>query len=354
MSLKVGVVGMGIGQLHMLSWIGVEGADVTAICETDEAKRTSAANDWGVEAYASIEELIDSGVDVIDICTPPQLHLAHITQCLEADVHVIAEKPLVDSLDSVAKIRVAAEASSARMMPIFQYRFGPGTRKARALVEAGLTGPLFLATSETLWRREPTYYSEAPWRGTWNGERGGSVLSHAIHNHDILAWIGGAPSTLNATVATRVNDIETEDCAVASATTVDGALMSMSATLGATTESSTLRWCFRDVTIESSSSPYDPAADPWTFEFPNSETAERAEEIWAELPDGGSQYTGQFQNFVDCIDSGDEFQVTLADATASLELVTAWYYSARNNVAQSFPIDESHPYWESWMPEDHK
>ena len=33
--LRVGVVGLGIGQMHLLSWIGVEGASVALIADVD-------------------------------------------------------------------------------------------------------------------------------------------------------------------------------------------------------------------------------------------------------------------------------------------------------------------------------
>ena len=78
------------------------------------------------------------------------------------------------------------------------------------------------------------------------------MLSHSIHIHDLLTWIGGPLVELRAMATTRVNDIETEDCAVAIGRTADGALVTMNVTLGAATESSQLVWCFEHVTIESS------------------------------------------------------------------------------------------------------
>jgi predicted dehydrogenase len=39
------------------------------------------------------------------------------------------------------------------------------------------------------------------------GERGGCVLSHAIHNHDLLTWMTGPLVELRAMATTRVNDV---------------------------------------------------------------------------------------------------------------------------------------------------
>ena len=357
--LRVAVVGMGIGQSHLLAWQGVEGASATVFAELDADKRAKGEADWGIPGVASLDELLDPGaahtVDVIDLCTPPALHEEHIVRCLHAGFHVICEKPLVDSVAACGRLALAvdhaAATSGARFMPIFQYRFGDGAARARALIHAGITGRLFTASASTWWRRGRAYYADAPWRGTWDGERGGCVLSHAIHNHDLLTWMAGPLVELRAMTATRVNDVETEDCAVAIGRTADGALITLNVTLGAASESSRLVWHFDNVTMTSSTEAYDPAAGPWNFEFRRSAFAEEAERVWSELAPSGTQYTGQFQGFVDAVSDGTEFPVTLADARASLELVTAWYRSASSGSVEALPLPADHPARESWRPE---
>ena len=357
--LCVGVVGTGIGQLHLRSWLEVDGASVAAIAEIDDERRNKAAIDWGVPGVASLDELLAADspnrVDVVDLCTPPSMHEEQIVRCLEAGVHVICEKPLVDSVAACDRIEGAAElaaaTSGARLMPIFQYRFGDGAAKARALVEAGLCGRLFTASSSTWWRRGRSYYAAAPWRGTWAGERGGTVVSHATHNHDLLTWIGGPLVELRALSATRVNDVETEDCAVAIGRTADSGLVTLNVTLGAATESSRLAWHFDHVTIESSTEAYDPAKGPWTFRFRNGDTEAQAEKLWAAMEPRPRLYTGQFQGFVDALGGSGDFPVTLDDARASLELVTAWYRSSRSGTAETLPLSQDHPDRSSWRPE---
>lgn len=357
--LRIGVVGLGIGQMHLLSWLGVEGAAVTVIADVNEARRTRAAQDWGVTAVESLDALLAAGVDVVDLCTPPAMHEAQIRQCLDAGVHVICEKPLVDSVAACDRLLELTEralaTSGARLMPILQYRFGDGALRARALVEGGLTGRLYTASASTWWRRGRGYYAEAPWRGTWEGERGGSVLTHSIHIHDLLTWIGGPLAEVRALTATRVNDIETEDCAVAIGRTTDGGLMTMNVNLGAATESSRLVWCFEHVTIESSTSPYDPAAGPWTFDFKHPAKAQAAAPVLESVAPTKPLFTGQFQGFVDALrEGGQTFPITLADARASLELVTAWYHSARTGSVETLPLPADHPDRDSWRPEGHR
>ncbi|WP_040493283.1 Gfo/Idh/MocA family protein [Ilumatobacter nonamiensis] len=353
--LRVGVVGLGIGRLHVGAWAEVDGAEVTVVADTAERRRNKAAEVWGIPAVDSLDAVLAAGVDVVDLCTPPRFHEAQIERCLEAGVHVVCEKPLVDSVAACDRLRVVADRagdeSGARLMPIMQYRFGDGARRARALIDAGLVGRLYTASASTWWRRERAYYDSAPWRGTWEGERGGSVLTHAIHIHDLLTFVGGPLSEVRALTATRVNDIETEDCAVAAGRTADGALVTMNVTVGAVTESSRLAWCFEHVMIESSPAPYDPAALPWTFRFADPEVEAEAERVIAALDDRPALFVGQFQGFVDSL-KGDAAQpVDLDDAVASLELVTAWYRSARTGSVEALPLATDDPDRESWRPQ---
>lgn len=353
-NLRVGVVGMGVGQLHLLSWIDVVGADAVALVEPDPVLRRRAADDWGLPSHATLGELLDAGiVDVVDLCTPPAVHEEQIVTCLEAGVHVICEKPLVGSLAACDRLAdVAAGAPrGARLMPVLQYRFGHGAAAARALVDADATGRLFTASAATWWRRDADYWTEAPWRGTWRGAWGGTVVNHALHIHDLLCHIGGRLDRIRAMDATRVDDVEVEDCAVGIGRTVDGALVSMNHTTGAAVETSRLVWNFEHVQIESATDPYHPAGRPWTFHWRDEDARRAGEEVLAAVPHVPDAFTGQFQGFVDALARGTAPPVTLADARAAVELVTAWYHSARHGSVEHLPLGVGHPAYGSWLPQ---
>ncbi|MCB0972153.1 MAG: Gfo/Idh/MocA family oxidoreductase, partial [Acidimicrobiales bacterium] len=272
--LRIGVVGLGVGRLHVLALKRLRPIyDLVAVADPSPARRAQ-ARILGIKAVPDLDSLLALGVDVVDICTPPHLHEAQIVQCLDAGVDVVCEKPLVDSVAAVDRLAEAEARTGRRVAPIFQYRWGAGSQKLRRLIDAGVPGRLLAATSETMWRRGEDYYA-VPWRGTWEGERGGAILSHAIHLHDLLTWLGGAPAEVVARTATRVLDIEVEDTAAAVITTADGALMTAAVTLGAATETSRLRFVFEHLTVESSQSPYKPGAEPWQFHWASKAAAKR-------------------------------------------------------------------------------
>jgi len=350
--LRVAVVGGGIGSSHIRAYKRLsELYDVVAICDIDRDKARQIANDHGIPyATPDIAELcrIDD-LDVIDICTPPHLHYAQIQQVLAAGKHAICEKPLVHSLQAVDDLMVAEAQSGRRVMPIFQYRFGHGLQKVKFLIAAGLAKTAYLSTVETAWRRRTEYYT-VPWRGKWATELGGVLLGHAIHAHDMLCYVVGPIKRVFARAATRVNPIEVEDCASVALEMADGSLAALSATLGSAAEITRHRFCFSGLVAESNSRPYSNSGDPWEF---TGDTPEMEAQIAATLahfeplPEG---FEGQFYRFYHALRTSTELPVTLADARASLELITAMYYSAETGENVELPIGADHPKYASWLP----
>lgn len=335
--LRVGVAGVGIGQAHLLAYVlAPDLFEVVALADPDTERRTRAGADWGVPTVVGVEELLALDLDVIDLCTPPALHEQQCIAALAANRHVICEKPLVFSLESLARIEAAATASAGRIMPIFQYRFAPGIARLKAVVEAGLCGPLRLATSETSWLRGADYYA-APWRGTFAGEGGGAVFGHGTHAHDLISWIAGPLVSISGQTATLVNDIETEDTATGFGRTADGGLVSMAVTLGSMREITRLRFSFEHVAAESCTDPYEPGNEPWTFDWDTTQRAAEAEAVWAEMTPRQSGFSGQLAAFHEAVTTDAPLPVTLADARRALELVGGWYESAQTGVSVNLP-----------------
>ena len=350
--LRVGVVGLGIGAQHAAAWAELsEQFELVALCDLDEARATRAAERFGaVGTYTDFRRLLDEvELDVVDICTPPHLHFEQVQAALASGRHVVCEKPLVRSLAEADALERAESDSGRRLMPIFQYRFGAGVQKLRHLVRNGLTGRAYLSTIETAWRRGAPYYA-VEWRGRWKTELGGVLLSHAIHAHDLLCYVVGPVKSVFARTATRVNPIETEDCASVSLEMADGSLASLSATLGSTVEISRLRFCFEEVTAESSLAPYAPSFEPWSFEAASEESGARIAAALDGFDAGHSLYTGQFERFHRALAAGEVLPVSVADARAALELVTAMYHSAETREVVELPLDSTHPRYESWLP----
>ena len=351
--LTVAVVGMGIGRNHLDAYAALpKHFEIKAVCDLDEAKVKAAAGSFaGSVATTQFADLLAMpALDIIDICTPPDTHRALIEQALRAGKHVICEKPLTGSLADADAIGKAAAASKGTLSPIFQYRFGNGLQKLKHLQSKGICGVPYLSTIETSWRREADYYA-VPWRGKWASELGGCCLTHAIHAHDILSYVNGPVKNVFARATTRVNKIEVEDVAAISVEMANGSLATLAVTLGAAEEISRLRFMFSNLTVESRSvAPYRPGDEPWHFKGMTPEVDARIAVAFAEFKPTEESFAGQLVRIHAGITSGAAMPVTLADARASLELITAIYHSAETGTAVALPLAASHPKYGSWIP----
>src|SRR5205085_3522471 len=101
-TIRVGLAGCGfVSELHMYAYRRVYGVDV-------EVRAVAARGDHVVDfagrhqipsVYRSFRELIaDAELDVVDICTPPNLHTAMIVDAMRGGKHVICEKPFAGYL----------------------------------------------------------------------------------------------------------------------------------------------------------------------------------------------------------------------------------------------------------------
>lgn len=350
-SFKVGVIGGGIGRQHIEGFRALDGRfEITAICDLNLDLARGLAAEFAIPRVTDkLADLLSSDVDIIDVCTPPGSHRRLIEAALDAGKNVVCEKPLVGSLADADAVIARAARSERLVMPIFQYRFAPGYQKLLRLIEREIAGPLHVATVETHWRRGADYYA-VPWRGKWESELGGALLGHAIHAHDMLCGVAGPIAAVSAFTATRVNPIETEDCAAASLRLRSGALASLSVTLGAADDTSRLRFCFRNLTAESALAPYNPGTEPWRFQATSPEIAARIDATLADFSPEPERFAGQFLRLHESLARRAPPPVTLADARASLELVTALYHAASTATVVSLPIGPDHPRYASWRP----
>ena len=348
---NVAVVGCGIGRSHIAEGYArhPDKFRVRTLCDVDEGRLAALGDEFSVPRRTrSFDELVRmDDIDIVDICTPPALHVTQTLAALAAGKQVVCEKPLAGSLAEVDRLIAAEKEAAGRVMPIFQYRFGNGLQKAKRLVDLGIAGKPYLATVETAWKRTPQYY-ETPWRGRWETELGGVLLTQAIHAHDLTTYLMGLVASVFARATTRVNPIEVEDCAVASLVMQSGALASLAATLGSHREISRLRFCFEHVTFESAQAPYWPGDDPWQIVPASREAEGRICDALADHPFVPSRFEGLIGAYHQSLASGARLPVTLADSRCSLELVTALYHSASTGSVVALPIERDHPKYNGW------
>lgn len=350
--IRVAILGAGIGQKHLDGYLSLPDAyRVTTLCDMDTERAAALVGAHPIAVTASIDAVLaDDSIDLVDICLPPHLHYPVAMDALAAGKHVVCEKPLVACLRDADALIAAARKADRLLAPVFQYRFGPAMSQLAALQQAGLTGAPHVASLETHWNRDAAYYA-VPWRGTWAGENGGAVLGHAIHNHDLLACLLGPIARLSAFTTTRVNPIETEDCAAISFQMENGALATSSITLGAASDTTRLRVVFEHLTAESGSTPYAPATGTWTF---TARDPARQPEVDATVAATGpvlAGFPGFFAELARALNGAPNSAVTPEDGRRSIELVAAIYQAARSGTIIDLPLTNAAPLYSGWTPQ---
>ncbi|MGV1753959.1 Gfo/Idh/MocA family protein [Agrobacterium sp. CG674] len=350
---KVCIIGCGIGRSHIAEGYAMhpDKYEVTVLCDLDEARLNAVADEFNVvgRTTSSDELMAMPDIDIIDICTPPAIHTKLVLQALACGKNVVCEKPLTGSLAELDEVVAAEKSAKGMLMPIYQYRYGDGVQQARRIIESGLAGKPYVGTAETLWNRGADYYDN-PWRGRWATELGGVLMTHAIHLHDMLTYLMGPVDRVFARAATRVNAIEVEDCVSASLLMKNGALVSLTTTLGSQEEISRLRLAYEHVTFESNHSAYSPGDGPWRIIPANEEVGAKIEALISDLPPVGRRFDGQMAAFYESLEKGEKPPVTTDDARGSLELIAAIYHSNDTNSDVALPITKGHPKYISWRP----
>lgn len=354
--LKIAIIGCGwVADWHIADGIAKlpEQFELLVACDTDAKRLSDFAERYNVPRTCKrLEDVLAmANVEAVVICTPPAAHYEMVRAALLAGKHVICEKPFARSLAEVDAIVDLERRSAARVMPIFQYRFGDGIARVRHVIASGLAGRHFISSAETAKKRGPDYYA-VEWRGKFATELGGVLLTQAIHIHDLLLWLIGPVKEVACFKTTRVNPIEVEDCAVASLRMVDGSVASLTATLGSARQITRMRLCFENVTFEKQSFDDEssrPGNEPWTV-IPK--THEIGKAIEAKMSEIGPQkiwFARQYELFHEAILTGGPFPVTLSDARASIELITALFASDESGSATRLPINELHPKYHGWI-----
>ena len=151
-------------------------------------------------------------------------------------------------------------------------------------------------------------------------------------------------------MATRVNDIEVEDCAGVVFKMKSGALVTSSVTLGSASDESRLRLCFSDMTAQSSLSPYNPGAQPWTFKARNTAKQSVIDEVVMNHEPHQEGFARQFELAYEAFTHHGITPVTLNDARSSLDIISGIYRSSRTDSTVSLPIARESAEYQGWVP----
>ena len=141
---RVAIVGVGgFGRNHARVYRELARQDgnleLVGVVDSDAARATAVAQEYETAAFASVKELVQSGVQAASVAVPTVEHLKVARELMEAGVDVLVEKPLASSLAEADElIRIAQRAGRVAQVGHLE-RFNPAVRATLPLV----TQPLF-------------------------------------------------------------------------------------------------------------------------------------------------------------------------------------------------------------------
>ena len=199
----IGMIGSGYAAyLHGNGYEKVCGVPIRlkSICDIVESKAREVQARYGYEqACTDFEELLeDPEIDVIDIVTPPFLHVDIIKKALKAGKHVICEKPLTGYfgrpgdvapigktvskrvmydtvMEQMAELREAINRSDKKFFYAENFVYATPVQRAVEIIQGKKNKILFMKGETSL------KGSSSPVAGEWNRTGGGTLTRCGTH-----------------------------------------------------------------------------------------------------------------------------------------------------------------------------
>jgi predicted dehydrogenase len=144
--IKVAIFGTGfMGRVHLEALRRLGMVDVVAVAgrTSDRARQFAAAH--GIEhSTGNYHDLLaNAKIDAVHICSPNSLHFPMATAALEADKHVLCEKPLASSVAEAVGMATLAKERNLANCTLYNVRSYPQIQNVRRMREAGDLGEIY-------------------------------------------------------------------------------------------------------------------------------------------------------------------------------------------------------------------
>lgn len=193
--LSIGFIGAGgISIRHYRDLMATKRARVTAITEPSDAAlirlHTHFPEAKDLPRYTDYRDMLEGEtLDGVVIMSPHVYHYEQIVACLKRGIHVLTEKPMVNSVKHAHAVIARAEEAGRILMIAYQRHCEPVFRYMREVITRGQLGAVqyVQAVQAQEWLRLT--------RGTWRQDKavsgGGQLNDSGSHLIDIIMWVTG-------------------------------------------------------------------------------------------------------------------------------------------------------------------
>jgi len=204
--IKTAIFGTGfMGRVHLEALRRVEFVETAAIAgrSDDAARRLGEGFSIPTTMTDYREILRDPAIAAVHICTPNAQHFAMAKDALEADKHVLCEKPLATTVEDAEELVLLARRKGRRNCVCHNLRYYPMVQQMRCLCEAGDLGEILVV--QGTYSQDWLLY-ETDWNWRVDAKTGGASRCMAdIGSH----WFDMAEHVTGLRVTSLCADLQT-------------------------------------------------------------------------------------------------------------------------------------------------
>ncbi len=195
---------MAYASMPMFFWPAPAIPHRKVVVDVTDAMAQTARDRYGFEEASSDWRAVVArpDIDVIDICTPNNVHAEIAIAAAEAGKHIICEKPLARTVEEARAMAAAVKTAGVIHMVAFNYRRTPAVALAKKYIEEGRIGRIlnFRGTYLQDWSADPD--GPLSWRFQKKIAGSGTVGDIATHVVDLAHYLVGPIETVNAITTT--------------------------------------------------------------------------------------------------------------------------------------------------------
>jgi len=196
--LRIGIIGAGriVERAHLPVLANLPEVVVAGLFDPDLERARATADSFHVpHVCRTLDKLFGLGLDIALVACPNAQHASMSIAALEAQLHVVCEKPMALNSAEAQAMFLAAERAGRELMIAFANRFRPEIVALQKMIQEGVLGEITAIRCGWLRRKG------VPGVGTWFTRRalaGGGVLTDlGSHLIDLALWLSGRPAVLN-------------------------------------------------------------------------------------------------------------------------------------------------------------
>lgn len=175
----------------------------------ENARQLAAENNIS-QVYQGYDDLLaDPEIDAVYIPLPNHLHRTWTLKALEANKHVLCEKPFACNATEATEMANVASAAGLLLMEAMMYRFHPRNRIIRHMVTSGKIGTVTLVRSSFCYPMDVEILAKGN-NARLQGEMGGgALLDVGCYCVSVARWFMGVePAAVQAQAVYHANGVD--------------------------------------------------------------------------------------------------------------------------------------------------